>query len=128
MGFMFYDAVAFNQPLNDWDVSSVTTMAYMFYHANDFNQPLNAWDVSSVTSMRYVFYCSSGYATCAFNQPLNDWDVSSVTNMEYMFWYAAAFDQDLGWCLPPNARTTDAFFKSGCDIPTRPLESCGVNP
>ena len=44
-------AVAFNQTLASWDVSSVTDMAYMFNDAAAFNQPLNAWNVSSVTNM-----------------------------------------------------------------------------
>jgi len=28
----------------------VTTMAYMFYEATSFNQPLEKWDVSNVTT------------------------------------------------------------------------------
>ena len=47
---------------------------------SSFNQPLNNWDVSSVTNMKNMFHRAS-----SFNQPLNDWDVSSVTNMESMF-------------------------------------------
>ena len=73
MSYMFWKASSFNQPLNDWDVSSVTVMGYMFYEAYSFNQPLNDWDVRSVTDMEYMFYEAS-----SFDQPLNDWDVSSV--------------------------------------------------
>ena len=51
MNGMFEEASNFNQPLNDWDVSSVTNMSCMFYGASSFNQPLNDWDVSSVTNM-----------------------------------------------------------------------------
>ena len=65
----------------------------MFRNTTAFNQPLNSWDVSSVTNMNGTFY----YAT-AFNQPLNSWDVSAVTNMIYMFNNAAEFNQDIsGW-------------------------------
>ena len=87
---MFHGASGFNQPLNDWDVSSVTDMRYMFEGASSFNQPLNDWDVSSVTNMIDMFSKASN-----FNQPLNDWDVSSVTYMRYMFFRASGFNQPL---------------------------------
>ena len=48
---MFYWAEAFNQPLNNWDTSKVTSMESMFAHATAFNQPLNNWDTSKVTDM-----------------------------------------------------------------------------
>ena len=90
MNHMFYQASAFNQPLNNWDVSSVTDMLRMFYQASAFNQPLNNWDVSSVTNMIGMFERAS-----AFNQPLNNWDVSKVTVMGFMFTSTSAFDQPL---------------------------------
>ena len=51
MSVMFNEAASFNQPLDSWDVSSVTDMCGMFYKATNFDQPLNSWDVSSVTNM-----------------------------------------------------------------------------
>ena len=59
-------SIPFNQPLNNWDVSSVTDMSSMFLYSTSFNQPLNNWDVSSVTSMRGMF----AEAT-SFNQPID---------------------------------------------------------
>jgi len=88
MTWMFYNALSFNQPLNNWDVSSVTEMMDMFYGAEAFNQPLNNWDVSSVTTMQGMFY-----GAVTFDQPLDNWDVSSVTNMVDMFRDAVAFSQ-----------------------------------
>jgi hypothetical protein len=40
---MFENAVSFNQPLNNWDVSNVGMMIRMFENAVSFNQPLNNW-------------------------------------------------------------------------------------
>jgi hypothetical protein len=39
---MFGHASFFNQPLNHWNVSYVTSMQSMFYDATSFNQPLHA--------------------------------------------------------------------------------------
>jgi uncharacterized protein (TIGR02145 family) len=44
----------FNQPIGDWDVSSVTDMSSMFEFSL-FNQPIGDWDVSSVTDMSSMF-------------------------------------------------------------------------
>ena len=70
---MFYGS-AFNQPINSWDVSRVTTMAVMFMYNNAFNQPLDQWDVSSVTTINSMFVVNSGQ----FNQDISMWDVSNI--------------------------------------------------
>ena len=61
---MFYNAHAFNQPLDAWDVSHVAEMGYMFRSASAFDQPLNGWNVSRVTSMQYMFYNTSDQTYC----------------------------------------------------------------
>ena len=53
---MFRDAHAFNQPLNNWDMSSATSLNQMFRSAKAFNQPLNGWDTSKVTQMNNLYF------------------------------------------------------------------------
>jgi surface protein len=51
MEHMFMGAKAFNQQLNNWNVSTVTNMRRMFKEAKAFeNQDLSSWDVSNVPS------------------------------------------------------------------------------
>jgi surface protein len=49
MKWMFSGAKAFNQPLNNWNVSNVTSMNDMFNGASAFkNHDLSNWKVSKV--------------------------------------------------------------------------------
>merc|ERR1712028_257578 len=54
---MFRKAFDFNQPLDDWDVASVTDMGAMFYRASHFNQCLSSWagKVLSNVNVRNIF-------------------------------------------------------------------------
>ena len=78
----------------------------MFGGANVFNQPLNDWDVSSVTNMNTMF--SNAWA---FNQPLDKWDVSNVEKMNFMFRYADSFDQSFStWTPKDGVETYDMLY------------------
>ena len=75
------------------DTSSVTDMGFMFYNADAFNQDIGAWDTSSVTTMRTMFYNAD-----AFNQDISwnsanplEWNVSSVTVFTEFLTLAPAF-------------------------------------
>ena len=114
MSYMFR-FTTFNQPLNAWDVSKVTTMSFMFDGASQFNQPLNSWNTRSVTDMSVMFRDCIAFSqnigswntsnvismgamfagTINFNQPLNIWDTSKVKFMDYMFYGPTAFNQPL---------------------------------
>ncbi|RYH18403.1 BspA family leucine-rich repeat surface protein [archaeon] len=78
-------ATRFNQVINRWDVSNVTTMNSVFACAIVLNQFMAYWDVSIVIDMFAMF-----------NQPLNSWNVTNVTNMrKNMFSGATAFNMPL---------------------------------
>jgi len=56
------DINAFNQPLDQWDVSSVTTINSMFtVNSGQFNQDISMWDVSNINS-------ANGFANFGQNQ------------------------------------------------------------
>jgi len=84
---MFYET-PFNQPIGDWNVSAVISMANMFNRASSFNQSIANWDVSGATTMQGMFRVTP------FNQPIGDWNVSAVTNMAGMF-YGTPFNQPI---------------------------------
>ncbi|MGP1460955.1 MAG: BspA family leucine-rich repeat surface protein [Bacteroides sp.] len=121
MSYMFFGCAAFNQPLNNWNVSNVTNMSYMFHKCAAFNQPLNNWNVSNVTNMSNMF---SGCR--AFNQPLNNWNVSQVTNMSSMFSSCAAFNQPLNNWDVGNVTDMSGMF-SGCAAFNQPLNNWDVS-
>merc|ERR1719469_1116192 len=87
---LFGNKESFNEGLNKWDVSSVTSLFKTFFGTELFNQPLDQWDVSSVTSHDSTFF-RAGY----FNQPLNEWDVSNSNTFAETFAYARSFNQPL---------------------------------
>jgi uncharacterized repeat protein (TIGR02543 family) len=85
---LFRGMSQFNQQIQNWDVSKVTTMKEMF-QSTQFNQPIGIWNVGNVVDM------SSMFDGAAFNQPLNNWDVSNVINMGSMFRSNIKFNQPI---------------------------------
>ena len=92
---MFMDS-QFNQPIGNWDVSSVTNMSLMFNSTN-FNQSIVNCNVSNVSNMNSMFKFNY-----KFNHDLSNWDVSSVTDCDLFNDMGSSTISPL-WTLPkPN--------------------------
>jgi surface protein len=102
-----FNNMSFNQNINSWDTSNVTTMQNMFRDNSAFNQPLNSWDVSKVQSRHAMFKEST-----AFNQPLDNWNTASGTSMLWMFSGATAFNQNLSTWDVSNVTTMTNMFQN----------------
>ena len=103
---MFRDAHAFNHTLEQWDMSGVNSMHHMFDGAKSFNQDINNWDVSNVEDMSWLFHRAE-----SFNSPLDNWDVSNVHSMRDMFSYMN-FNQDISSWHVPNLQDAGWMFSN----------------
>ena len=67
---MFQSARSFNQIIDAWDVSSVTSFKEMFYEAVAFNQPIGSWNTASAkTSGMFVRQCSINRSALGTRRP-----------------------------------------------------------
>jgi len=73
MRAMFQNCDAFNQPLNNWNVSNITNFSSMFRLCDIFNQPLDTWDVSDATDVAFMFQDADSYT-----QDLSSWNLDSI--------------------------------------------------
>jgi surface protein len=84
---LFEAKTTFNQPIESWDVSAVTSMSRMFRNASSFNQPIAAWNTASVNDMTQMFAGATVFA-----RDISSWDTSGVSAYTDMFDGATAFN------------------------------------
>lgn len=101
---MFCNTKNFNQPLQDWDMSSVKWTWEMFAGAVSFNQPLDKWNVSNVEKMQSMFNRAE-----SFNQDLSAWGnkLGKAQDMKRMFANTKSLNQTFAWKLNENCDLTN---------------------
>lgn len=97
---------SFNQPIDNWNISKITSLRGMLQGHTEFNQNVNtkqvtvggktyiAWDTSLVNNMQGFMNAGSG-AVGKFNQPVGNWNTTNVTNMNALFQNQRLFNQDI---------------------------------
>jgi len=114
-GQQFTAAKAFNQDINQWNVSSATNMNQMFFANKAMTYDLNSWDTSKVTNMSSMFYQS------VFNGNISNWNISAATTVSSMFFQVSAFNRDISsWNFKGLNATAnfDSFMTSATGFST----------
>ena len=78
---MFQGAAKFNQPINDWDVSSGTNFKNMFNNADDFVQLLPDWDMSNATETTGMFTSNTGDDNSISNSSFQSGNTNGYMNL-----------------------------------------------
>jgi surface protein len=120
--------------VNEWDVSSVSTIAAMFT-STKFNGDIGSWNVSNIVSFADTFngswFNNGGSASInnwtlkstgtidftrmfalntRFNQPIGNWNTSRVNNCNQMFQGASLFNQNIGSWIVSNVTNFSNFM------------------
>jgi surface protein len=128
---MFSGLYEFNQDLDWWDGTGVTSWARcfkdcrkfdgkvdtlvsdqatnivsMFEGASVFNKPVNSWDVSNATSFQKVFAKAA-----KFDQPVDNWNTGKGGNFYQMFYGAKEFNQPVGTWNTGSATNMRFMFR-----------------
>ena len=115
-------------PIENWDVSRVTSFAFVvggenpFYDSladyqttySRFNRDLSGWDVSNGTDFQFMFFECQAYNNAGVS--LSGWDVSKATNFNGMFSQVSDF-VGVGVDSWNMSNATDiSFMFSGCKL------------
>jgi surface protein len=94
---------SFNQPIENWDISSVTDMTNMFFYAG-FNQSLSNWSFTQDIDLSGMFYGSS------YNNNISGWNMTPITDISSMFEESPSFNGDISSWDVSNIENMDSVF------------------
>ncbi len=109
-----FEGSTFNENINDWDVSKVEDFSSMFKNNTSFNQPLNNWNTEKANDLANMFDGAT-----AFNQPIGMWNTALAQYFDFMFLNAYTFDQNLGnWDISNTDRNSMDGMLTGSAMST----------
>ena len=92
--------------LNDWNVSSISSMQSVFEGCTNFNGAIGTWVTSNVITFYKMFKDAS-----SFNMDISNWSTSKALEMDDMFNGASAFDQAIGgWDLSKLVTASNMLY------------------
>jgi surface protein len=110
LSFTFAARIPIGEAINTWDLSPISTISAMFFNNTAFNQPLNSWNTTSITSSSQANAGLFQGAT-SFNQPLSNWNTANFTTFINMFTSATRFNQNIGaWNVSGANSFVEMFF------------------
>jgi surface protein len=118
---MFLNAYKFNQPLGNWNFSTISnfTLSSTLSGTREFDQNLSSWNLNRCTTL------NSTFASClVFNNGgdagINNWDVQNVTSLSGTFIDNRLFNQPLNsWNTAKVTDMNNTF--NGCWVFNQPL-------
>ena len=150
-GSMFEGCLAFDKPLDKWDVSNLMFTSGMFCNCISYNQNLNDWNVANFrdtismfqgctafnnggvsmdkfgSKFNHLMLSARMFQDCpSFNpETLNSWNMSAVTNMKHMFSGCSSFNADISkWDVSKCSNFNNMF--ENCVSFNMPLDDWGL--
>ena len=89
----FYNCYSFNPAnIGDWDITNMTSFYNTFFNATSFNQDLNKWDMSNITTFGPLAF----RGCTVFNGNVDNWDLSGLTTgLANMWMFCDKFNRDI---------------------------------
>jgi surface protein len=109
--FTFAARIPIGEAINTWNLSPISQIPSMFSNNTAFNQPLNNWNTTSITTAT-ASNAGLFQGATSFNQPLSNWNTANFTTFVNMFTSATRFNQNLGAWNVSGANSFGGMFES----------------
>jgi surface protein len=109
--FTFAARIPIGEAINTWNLSPISQIPSMFLNNTAFNQPLNSWNTTSITTAT-ASNAGLFQGATSFNQPLSNWNTANFTTFVNMFTSATRFNQNIGAWNVSGANSFVSMFES----------------